>query len=225
MAHELTLLIGRTSVTSAWPTSLEGPNFVVAFSKSPSLGELMLFDATCLRAIEDNSEPDKSGRVTREPISDRESAVERFRRRLPLVCAALRWHPSACRTLEAFGRFFAAIDWPYIRYDTSDYRLVLTPEEERSFDDGFALALSALDCAAIAKEGELFGGTGGYSREWEELLDFGFRPWSASNAFVTSQAIYSGDPRAYECVATGTPDYHPNEWARLLATYLKGTSA
>jgi len=29
------------------------------------------------------------------------------------------------------------------------------------------------------------------------------------------------DPLAKECIATGTPFYHPNEWARLLAAHLR----
>src|SRR5262245_54225796 len=114
MGHYLELQVGRTASAAPWVMELDGPDFPLTFAKDPRLAELMLFDAACVREV--------PARGYRDLISDRHAALERFGRRLPQACAALAWDREACRTLEAFGRFFAAIDWPYVRFDTMDYR-------------------------------------------------------------------------------------------------------
>jgi hypothetical protein len=60
---------------------------------------------------------------------------------LPQVRTALAWDPTARPILEAFGQFFAVINWPFIRLDTTDYRLVLGDQEE-AFDRELDYGLS-----------------------------------------------------------------------------------
>ena len=118
MGHYISLLVGRTPSPSTWSIGYDGPDFVVNFTKDPKLGELMLFDASSAVPVEDVY-------LHRDLISDRMSAIARFERRLPQVETALAWDPSARRQLKAFGQFIAAIDWPYLRLETFDYRIVL----------------------------------------------------------------------------------------------------
>jgi hypothetical protein len=188
MGFYLYLRLGRTPSTARWETGItEG--------KTPRLAELMLFDATSLVSVPREAE---YGGPYPDLISDRESALVRFQRRLPQAQAALRSDLPARRSLEAFGQFMAAIDWPYVRLETGEYRLSLsTEDEEKIFNQELAFAVSALDLPAIAGPGTLMESKGQYSREWERLLNFCF----------------------FHDVC-GMPFYFGNEWAHLLCGYL-----
>jgi hypothetical protein len=210
MGHYVELQVGRRS-SPAWQIGLDGPDFPLTFAKEPRIAELMLFDASSLQLVE--------GR--RDLISARASAVERFRRRLPQVRAALRFEPLAGPLLTAFGEFFAAIDWPYVRLDTGDYRLVLGDEEQAAFDRELEFALGALDQSAIAAPGQLFGGSGRYTPEWERLINL-VRRVSYVEGYRAVDAIYNADKSGAAAPLCGTAYYWPeeNKPGNLLAAYL-----
>lgn len=213
MGHYVELQVGRTCSTAPWETSADGPDFPLTFAKEPRIAELMLFDATCLRTVEAYG-------PHWDLISDRESALERFRRRLPQVRAALAWDPSVGPMLQAFGQFLAAIDWPYVRLDTMDYRIVLGDGAE-SFDRELEFALSALDLPAIAEPGHLFGGPGRYTPAWERLLNLARRVYYFEG-YRAVDAIYNADEAKAAAPLCGTPYYwlDTNEPGNLLAAYL-----
>src|SRR4051812_31443124 len=146
MGHYVELQVTRSDAAApadAW----DGSSFGLTFTRQPRFGELMLFDQSSAIEVEDYG-TDSRGKLRRDLISDRASAVERFQRRLKQVRAALAWNIEACRMLEAFGQFLAAIDWPYLRFETMDYRLVRVAEEEAHFDRELDFALAALDSDA-----------------------------------------------------------------------------
>jgi hypothetical protein len=211
MGHYVELQVGRTSSAAGWEVSSDGPDFPLTFAREPRIAELMLFDAGSMVEVDGH----------RDLISDRASALDRFRRRLPGVRTALAWDPSAGRTLEAFGDFFAAIDWPYVRLDTLDYRIVLTDEEKDVFDRELEFALSALDQPAIATPGQLFGGPGRYTPSWQRLLNFVLRNYYVEG-YRAVDAIYNADEKQAAPPLCGTPYYwrEENEPGNLLAAYL-----
>jgi hypothetical protein len=203
MGFYLYLQLGRTASTIRWDTGFDGQDFNLTDYKIPRLAELMLFDGTSLISVGQAAE---YGGPYRDLMSDRESAVMRFRRRLPQARAAFAWNLLACRSLEAFGQFMASLDWPYVRLDTGEYRMA----PDKTFDQELAFTISALDLPAIAKPGALFGGEGRFSPEWERLLEFCW--WSVS-------AIYEADPEALRIDVQGMPNCH-HEWGELLRGYL-----
>jgi hypothetical protein len=69
-----------------------------------SIADLMLFDRSSLAEARNGGQP-----PYRILLSDRISAVERFKRRLPCVLEALSWHPIAVETMSRFGKFFENI--------------------------------------------------------------------------------------------------------------------
>ena len=216
MGHYVELQVGRTSTATAWEVGLDGPDFSLTFAKEPRIAELMLFDADSVQVVKTDGPP-----FHRDLISDRTSALDRFMRRLPKVRAALAWDPSAGRRLEAFGQFFAATDWPYVRLDTLDYRIILDDEGDKVFDRELDFALSALDQPAIAKPGRLFGGPGRYTPAWERLLNFALRSYYV-DGYRAVDTIYNADQSWPVGPLSGTPYYwaENNEPGNLLAAYL-----
>jgi hypothetical protein len=87
----------------------DGPDLVLTEYKIPRLAELMLFDATSLVLV---NRPAENGGPYHDLMSDRESAIMRYQRRLPQARAAMAWNPMGRRSLEAFGQFMTAIDGP-----------------------------------------------------------------------------------------------------------------
>jgi hypothetical protein len=206
MGFYLYLQLGRTASTYRWDTGNDGQDFHLTEYKLPRLAELMLFDATSLISVDRAAEYGVEHAPYRDLMSDRESAVMRFRRRLPQARAAFAWNLVARRSLDAFGQFMTALDWPYVRLDTGEYRIA----SEETFDQELAFTISALDLPAIAKPGALFGGEGRLSPEWERLLEFCW--WSVS-------AIYEADPEALRIKVVGMPAC-TDEWGQLLRGYL-----
>ena len=160
-----------------------------------SIADLMLFDRSSLAEARNGGEP-----PYRILLSDRISAVERFKRRLPSVLEALSWHPIAVETMPRFGKFFENIDWPYVLLETDEYRCNFWDSEwfttSEEFDLTLEFAVSAIDDRAIAVPGNAFGGEGRYSPAWEKLLKF---------CFVSPEVIYAGDKTALKTWPWGAP--------------------
>lgn len=216
MGHYVELQVGRLPDLPDWSERVRGAGAGAAltFAKDPRIAELMLFDTTSLRVIDGWYD---GGPGPYDLVSDRAGALARFRRRMPDICNAFAWMPGARRYFEAFADFFAAIDWPYVKLDTSDYRVVLEDSEQRAFDQDLAFAVAALDRPALARAGRLDGGPGRYTQEWEWLLRFCCQrgPDDFANALYTNRLTY--DP-----TLSGTPYYWPEDngvgW--LLGAYL-----
>jgi hypothetical protein len=208
MSFKVHLEILQAPLVSDDPDDKRMLQGITSYKDGPRLAELMLFDSSSLVLVPDHSEEGWCNL-----LSDRSSAVERFQRRLPSVMAALDWHPLVRATLPHFGRFFADLDWPYIRLETVEVR-VLAGIDVEAFDRDLRLALHALDVPPIAEPGKLFGGPGRYSKDWERLLEFCFAP---------TDAIYEGDEFVLREWPWGAPAYS-NDPSEELAERMFGGS-
>ena len=128
---------------------------ITLYKLGASIADLMLFDRSSLAEARNGGEP-----PYRILLSDRISAVERFKRRLPCVLEALSWHPIAVETMPRFGKFFESIDWPYVLLETDEYRCNFWDSEwfttSEEFDRTLEFAVSAIDDRAIAAPGQRF---------------------------------------------------------------------
>ena len=192
MAFYIYLQTGRTPLPDQRQTGRDGPDFKLNEFKTPCLAELMLFDETSLVRID---RPSENGGPYFDLISDTESAIERYARRLPLVQVALSSDLIARRSLAAFGQFVAEIDQPYLRLYTGEYRLSFSINEDATFNDEMAFAVSALD-QPMVNQSALSHGERQLTPECERVLDF--------------------------CCShiCGMPFYIPNKWANLLSGHL-----
>lgn len=170
------------------------------------LAELMLFDGSCL------VEATADGERWRNLLSDRQSALARFRQRLPTVVAAIDWHPRAA-ALVAFADFVGSLEWPEMRVETREFRTGFTSSEmATAFDQRLEAALGALDRPALSIPGSVLGGRRCYTEEWENLLGF---------SLARPEAIYAGEPAALQTWPFGAPAFS-NPPSEALALELFG---
>jgi len=217
MSYMMSLEIVRDPAITkdAWTLFDDDVRRAITLSKlGASIADLMLFDRSSLAEAGNRGE-----RPYRILLSDRISAVERFKRRLPCVLEALSWHPIAVETMPRFGKFFENIDWPYVLLETDEYRCNFWDSEwfmtSEEFDRTLEFAVSAIDDGAIAAPGNAFGGEGRYSPAWEKLLKF---------CFVSPELIYTGDKTALMTWPWGAP-VCCNSSSKLLKTYLRFNAA